>query len=230
MQFYLILPVLGRLFRSRHWPWVLAGLLVVSYVWRGLLYADGFERQWQQSIQLEAFTLPGFLGHFGLGLAAARIRVLNNPAGSGVRRATFAAGLALVVLPTLLWVPSGSIDFSYLSLAGDMVVRPVAALGFTLMVLATASGGWVAEALASRPLQWLGRISYSLYLIHIPVQVLLFLVVDPRENPWGWAALAAPLSVLVGWLLYLGVEAPAEVWRRRRKLRRRERQAAVAGD
>jgi peptidoglycan/LPS O-acetylase OafA/YrhL len=228
LQFYLLLPFLGPLFRSRHWAWVLAAMLLVTYLWRGLLYLDGAARVHQPSLQLEAFTLPGFLGHFGLGLAAARIRVLDRPVGSGTRRATFLAGLVFVVYPALLWVPKGTIHFSYLSLPGDMLVRPLAALGFTLMVLATASGGWVAKALAWRPLDWLGRISYSLYLIHIPVQILLFNVVDPREDAWLWAALALPLSVLAGWLLYIGVEAPAEAWRRRRKLRRRQAKAAAA--
>jgi peptidoglycan/LPS O-acetylase OafA/YrhL len=228
LQFYLLLPFLGRMFRSRHWAWSLAGLLFVSYLWRGLLYQYGAAHESQPAIQLEAFTLPGFLGHFALGLAAARIRVLDNPVGSGMRRVTVLGGAALVIVPTLLWIPAGSVDFSYLSLRGDLLVRPVAALGFALMVLATASGGWVAKALAWRPLDWLGRISYSLYLIHIPVQVLLFLVIDPRDNAWGWAALAVPLSVLAGWLLYVGVEAPAEAWRRRRKLRRRQGRASSA--
>jgi peptidoglycan/LPS O-acetylase OafA/YrhL len=228
MQFYLVLPFLARRFRGPRWPWTLAICVAVSLLYRGILY----QMDTTEAYQLEAMSLPGFLGHFALGLAAARIRLLDNPVGSGTRRATFIAGFALVVIPAALWVPAGSIYFSVTSLEVDMLLRVVAGCGFALMVLATASGGWVAKALAVRPLQWLGGISYSLYLMHIPVQVVLMQVLDPTEDPWSWAVSATLLSLFSGWLLYVTVEAPAEAWRRRRKVRQRalrKAQPATAG-
>ena len=224
MQFYLLLPWMARLFRGPNWPWVLAGFLAVSLLYRGLLFQVGTT----QAFQLETFTLPAYFGHFALGLAACRLRSFDRPMGSGVRRAAFAAGIALVAVPAALWVPAGSIYFSTISLAADTLIRPLAACGFTLMVLATASGGWVARALSVRPLQWLGGISYSLYLMHIPVQIVIMRYVDANQDPWLWALLAGGASILAGWLLYAGVEAPAEAWRRRRKLRRRQERAAAA--
>ena len=226
MQFYLLLPWMARLFRGKGWPWALAGFMLVSLLYRAVIYDVGGSALW--ALQLEGFTLPGFLGHFAVGLAVCRIRLLENPVGSGVRRATFALGIAMVAVPTWLLVPRGSVDFVDLSLAGDTVLRPLAAVGFGLMVLATASGGWVARALAWRPLAWLGGISYSLYLIHIPAQVLMLKVVSPIDHAWGWAALAFAASILGGWLLYKGVEAPSELWRRRRKLRQRVATQAAA--
>jgi peptidoglycan/LPS O-acetylase OafA/YrhL len=217
LQFYLLLPWMARLFRGRRWPWALAGALLASYLWRALLYRVGTE----DALQWETFTLPGFLGHFALGLAAGRLRRIGAPIRPGVRRATFAGGLALVALPAWLWIPAGSIYFSVLSLAGDTLVRPVAACGFALVVLATASGGWVTRALSWKPLEWLGAISYSLYLIHVPAEILALKAVPPVQDPLAWSLVAVLGSLLAGWLLYRGVEAPAEVWRRRRKLRQR---------
>lgn len=221
LQFYLLLPLLARPFRERWWPAALAACVAVSIAYRAVMFDVGgaFGIQW------ETFTLPSFLGHFGAGLAIARIRLLSRPIGSGVRRATFLAGLVLALAPALLWIPAGETLFSGISWPGDVLVRPLAAGGFALVVLATASGGWVAKALAWRPLEWLGAISYSLYLIHIPVQVLMLQVVDATADRWGWAALATVGSVLAGWALYRGVEAPAEVWRRKRKMRQREAKA-----
>lgn len=217
LQFYLILPWMARLFRGRSWPLVLAAFMAFSLAYRGLLYQQ--DAPW--ALQLETFTLPSFFGHFALGLAACRLRILDHPVGSGVRRATFVTGVALVALPPALWIPAESIYFSATSLPADMLVRPIAACGFTLMVLATASGGWVAKALAWRPLQWLGGISYSLYLMHIPVQIVILHHIDAKTDPWLWASVATAASILAGWLLYKAVEAPAEAWRRRRKLRQR---------
>lgn len=223
LQFYLVLPFMARMFRTRHWPWVLAAFVAAALLYRALLFREGTT----EAFQLETFTLPAFLGHFALGLAACRLRFLDRPVGSGVRRLTFAAGVALVAVPAALWIPQGSIYFSTISLAADMLVRPLAACGFTLMVLATASGGWVAKALAWRPLQWLGSISYSLYLVHIPVQIVLMQSIDAVADPWVWALSATTGSLVAGWLLYLAVEAPAETWRRRRKLRQRDGHAAA---
>ena len=227
MQFYLLLPWMARLFRGKGWPWALAAFTLVSLLYRAVVHEAGDGAQW--ALQLGGFTLPGFLGHFAVGLAVCRIRMLDAPVGSGVRRGTFAAWIAMVAVPAWLLVPRGSVDFVGLSLAGDTMLRPLAAVGFGLMVLATASGGRVARALAWRPLAWLGGISYSLYLIHIPAQVLALHAISPIENPWGWAGLAFTASVVGGWLLYKGVEAPSELWRRRRKLRQRiAAQAAAA--
>ncbi|HJQ93536.1 MAG TPA: acyltransferase, partial [Candidatus Thermoplasmatota archaeon] len=230
LQFYLILPFMARLFRGPRWPLALAACVAVSLLYRGLLYGiyeSGpvrvlhWEIQPPQGLQWETFTLPSFLGHFAFGLAACRIRLLDRPAGSGVRRATFLAGVLLVAAPAALWIPPSTVLFTGISLAGDMLVRVVAACGFACMVLATASGGWIARALAWRPLQWLGQTSYSLYLIHIPVQVVVLQSIDPMAHPAMWAVAATGLSIVAGWLLYVGVEAPAEAWRRRRKLRAR---------
>jgi peptidoglycan/LPS O-acetylase OafA/YrhL len=222
LQFYLLLPFLARAFRGRWWPAALAACAAVAVAYRAVLYADGSAA----ALQLEGFTLPAFLAHFGAGLAIARIRLLSRPIGSGVRRLTFAAGLLLALVPAALAIPGAETRFSGLSWTADVLVRPIAAMGFALIVLATASGGWVAKALGWRPLEWLGAISYSLYLIHIPTQVLALRVVDATRDRWGWAIVAFLLSILAGWLLYRGVEAPAEVWRRRRKLR--QRQAAAS--
>jgi len=221
LQFYLLLPFLARLFRGRHWPWALAGCLLASYLYRALLFHfTATIAGSSPTLVLESFTIPAFLGHFALGLSACRIRIVPGHAGSGLRRAIFLVGLVLVAGPAAAWVPHGSVDFSGLSLAGDGLLRPLAACGFTLMVLATASRGWVARALSWRPIEWLGRISYSLYLIHIPAQVMTLLVIDATAHRYLWAATAAVASVAAGWLLYRAVEAPAEAWRRRWKLRR----------
>lgn len=69
------------------------------------------------------------------------------------------------------------------------------------------------------PLQYLGRISYSLYLIHFPICHLIttggwkFYGNDP--SPWQARLImlsAIPASILAGTVLYLLVEAPSARW------------------
>ena len=72
------------------------------------------------------------------------------------------------------------------------------------LVGAAVSDTQMAMLLSARPLTWLGRISYSLYLWHVPV----FAVFSYRH-----ALLALPIAILVAWLSYRFVEQP---FRRRR--------------
>jgi peptidoglycan/LPS O-acetylase OafA/YrhL len=80
----------------------------------------------------------------------------------------------------------------------------------------------LARILGATPLQWLGRISFPLYLIHMPIQRLLLLAIaratgsDATEFSllWGPVAVLAPL--IVAHALHRWVEAPCWQWSRRR--------------
>jgi peptidoglycan/LPS O-acetylase OafA/YrhL len=167
--------------------------------------------------------MPAFLGHLGLGLAAARIRSVSKP------WLAVAAAAPLVLFPVLTWIPLKSVVFGFESLEGQVLVRPIAAAGFALVILAGASPGGIRRILELSPLRWLGDISYSLYLAHIPVQIAMDVWVDATANPWAWCVLATLASLAAGTGLYYAVERPAERWRHQRKLRDRiKAQAAPA--
>ena len=58
--------------------------------------------------------------------------------------------------------------------------------------------------------QWLGRVSYSLYLSHWP---LLLYVRDHAGS--RYVPLCVPLTFLLAWLVWFGVETPSIAWSRR---------------
>jgi peptidoglycan/LPS O-acetylase OafA/YrhL len=57
-----------------------------------------------------------------------------------------------------------------------------------------------------RALVWLGRISYSLYLFHLPIFCILLVLLG---QGWHTALLAVCGSVLVAWLVFRWVERPS---------------------
>lgn len=83
----------------------------------------------------------------------------------------------------------------------------LAAVGATLVIIIAMGWPTVRNLLERRPTQWLGRVSYSLYLVHVPVIATLAFL-------WGsehWALVAAvgiPASLLLAGLFYSLVEAP----------------------
>lgn len=80
----------------------------------------------------------------------------------------------------------------------------------TLIVLAFLGFPRVMAFADTRPVQWLGRISFSLYLVHEPLLVSLRLLLAPAQPSfWLMAALGVPLSLALGHAFYVVIERPA---------------------
>ncbi|KVF09000.1 hypothetical protein WJ04_09225 [Burkholderia vietnamiensis] len=70
------------------------------------------------------------------------------------------------------------------------------------------NGGDLYTAFESRPLRWLGRISFSLYLAHMPVQLLMNPFLEAHRGTWAyWVGLTAA-SLAAGWFVNTTIEQP----------------------
>lgn len=80
------------------------------------------------------------------------------------------------------------------------------------------------QLLLAPPLLWCGRMSYSLYLIHAPVQRFLMLAIAPwsggneRLFTLLWILPGVLLPLLAAALIHRGVEEPVRLWSRTRIL------------
>jgi peptidoglycan/LPS O-acetylase OafA/YrhL len=94
----------------------------------------------------------------------------------------------------------------------DLAITP----GLTMLIVAVATGRAAAltRLLASRPLERLGKISYSLYLIHLPILTVLAKKVAPHHVERGphtyvfLVVVGGPLSLLAAWLFASVFEIP----------------------
>ena len=58
------------------------------------------------------------------------------------------------------------------------------------------------------PLPWLGAISFSLYLIHIPL-LLMLSAAAPGVLSGAWVPALVAITLLVAWIFYRLVELPS---------------------
>ena len=172
----------------------LAALAVAPVAMAAALPADAWLRPW----------LPWWLAAFLPGVAAFHYR-----------RGLIGAGTLL------LWTAVAAAAMWH-SRAASAEWHPKAVPAAAACVLAAAVIAWV--RIGGRPLVWLGAVSYSFYLIHMPVGgKLLNLGGRFTHGPAAGFALVAAATVVslaVAWLLYLAIERPSTRWSARVKYRR----------
>ena len=84
------------------------------------------------------------------------------------------------------------------------------ALGAALLILLCLGSARARALLRAAPLQWLGKVSYSLYLVHLPLLLaLMHMFADSPRRLYALAALP-PLALLAAGLFYRCVEAPSQ--------------------
>lgn len=185
-QFYLLWPcLLILLLRLRRAVPVLAALLVAVVAWRAFLVHTGAPvHRIQYAPDARA---DGLLAGCVLACLRAkfRLRVPEPLAVAGLA----VLGLAMIAGPVL----PGYQD----------VTRTMVGLAGCVLVAAAVTETPLAQALSARPLVWLGKISYSLYLWHFPI----------LAATGGRPLIALPASLAAAWLSYRFIETR---FRRRR--------------
>lgn len=250
ISFYVALPLLGRLAARGARPETVlrrqlglcAGMYAVALAWQwcvggGLLAAH------------LGYWLPAHADWFALGMALAALSATAEVRGSrswdtlgqladDAGSCWLAAGALFAVATTPL---AGPYQLTLLdrsqALSRTLLYGAIATLLVLPAVAGAREGGLVRAVLASRPAQFLGRISYGVFLLHLLVIELLARVLDIQlfdGHLLLMTVLTLPLAVLAGWGSLHLVEQPALRWRDRGPGRRRpgagEGPGAVPGE
>jgi peptidoglycan/LPS O-acetylase OafA/YrhL len=89
------------------------------------------------------------------------------------------------------------------------------AAGACLALVGALSIGAFGDFLESPPMQWTGRRSYSLYLVHEPIVVALAFAAGGRPSPVLFALVAIPLALTAASAFFRLVESPSHRLARR---------------
>lgn len=129
---------------------------------------------------------------------SALVRFWSSPASIDVLGVVGLVGLAAMVALT-----NGYTAFQY---RGGTLLCSI----LTLMVIAACvqPRGMVARALAVEPLVWVGKRSYSIYLWHYPLLLLMNPVANISDTPWWQYILQVLVVVAVAECSYRFIETP----------------------
>ncbi|HME26932.1 MAG TPA: acyltransferase [Acetobacteraceae bacterium] len=202
-QFYLLALLFGSFLGLRRMAWLFLAMSAAAVVWQAAV-----PDTWQFS---RAF-LPNKAQYFALGVVSA-IVVREGRTGWRAYLVVLAATLALCavqggidkLLPPVVWTAC---------LAAQVLPSSPRQRGPGLWVPAVA--GMTAVVLQSRPLVWLGAVSYCIYLVNEPVQKLLGVTLamlaqgDAALFTALWIPGAIALPILASWWLHTWVEVPAQ--------------------
>lgn len=208
--FYAVLPLLGWLALRRLWARSpRAGLLAVC----GLFFAVGvaFNAWLVSDPGLDAYVLskqlPAFATYFAVGMSVAVV-AHGRSLHARARGALLVAGTAAVLLGAWWAADFGALD-------DRRQWRDTgAAAGFGLIVLATWCSSARPRLLAWRPLSGFGRLSYGVYLWHVPLMVWLRAVGLLPSSTVGAAVVALVPTLLVAGASWRWFELPAQRWAR----------------
>lgn len=206
VAFYLVLPVLGFVLVvvlcQRRWrPWLLLmGVLALAFIspaWLALVHTTTVlpdsARLW----------LPGYLAWFLGGMALAVLAVMGQKCYGFI-----AVSLALISYFIVSTPLAGEPTTSPTELGQALVKTVFYAVIAVLMIapLALADRGWYARFLGTRPMVWLGEISYEIFLVHLIVMEVV--MVELLKWPVYTGSmpvlfgLTVGLSIPVAWLLH----------------------------
>ena len=196
----LVFPLIALAALRLSLPWTLAVAALCSLL--SPVALTHFESTLPVDMQMTAWahTLK-YCGIFLLGAALARRRAAAVALLDRLPRYGRAALLAGALLLYLYPVPGWR-----LLERGDLCCGAAAGV---LLTFALRRNGTPARLLRLRPVHFLGRISYSLYLVHLPVLMALCAVL-PQRIPFPWVfPLFLAVSLLAATLLHRLVEVPS---------------------
>ena len=212
LSFYLILPLLILLQRRIGWGWVFVLCAGTSILWRaGVMWSFSGENLAARIPVLDA--IPGTLAVFGAGFAMAffvqDMRGEHTP------------GRRLLLLAVVLWLAlqywlMDNVDAYFNGHWMMSLWSPLNGLAIAVGVYSVLQPGRGFGLLGSRPMVWLGDLSYGIYLWHFPVQNAMRLLWPDAWNTPASSLLALALSTAVtlafAALSYYAVERPLMGW------------------
>jgi peptidoglycan/LPS O-acetylase OafA/YrhL len=205
-QCYLIFPFL-IMFSNARGNIFLLGFMLLAVILRVLLVLDGTNAR-----DLSHWTVAGRIDQFALGIVAARIYVLYD-LRSVLKPWWILVSTALIVTAIFVYHRSGG----WIVVANWKIFwPPIEAVFWAFFIVTYLAAGRLIPAMFAKAATRVGEISYSIYLIHFMVAMLIvkfewFIRISGNSYYDALITsllLAAPITISIASLTYALIEAP----------------------
>ena len=202
-HFYLVWPFVMFSVRRQVLPWVLLAVVLVSPLLR--LYAIEHGVSDKLLYMSTQFRLDGIaLGS----LFAVWIGAKSFSAKALTRLGIVLGGGCFLITIALLF-PLPQTDFGFHS-AWIYSFIALSSCGLLLAAVGAEESSWLVRLLTLRPLRYIGKVSYGLYMIH----PFVFSAIHVRIHHWMGPLFSTLFSFLLAALSWRYVEAPLLGWKR----------------
>jgi peptidoglycan/LPS O-acetylase OafA/YrhL len=231
-QWYVVFPLLVVAYRLFPPRWVLLSTLLVSAAFR-VAAIPLFHPTQSSSVFFSIMgSLPSRIFEFSLGMFIAGY--LARPKSKEYRLTRW----------DWVWLAAAAAQILWLAYVGLSKIGPrtwpftdaaygILFAGLTLLAAKSASAAY--RVFTSKAAMWLGTISYSIYLIHLPVINILaprlarFANIPHANFLLGWFVLL-PIAILCGWIFYLLFERPTLLHLQKVRAAQRQKPALAAAE
>lgn len=210
LRFALLFPVFLIVIRTRM-PFVLLGALLV------LSLVSGAGLAWMGDPSLGYRTAYAYTAHylimFAMGgllfrhMDAITARWLAMPAAR--RKLLVLAALSTYAYARLIYMVPQQLHWAGLSVFNRILSEDMVALASCVLMLAALTARSWQRWLHAPALQYLGKVSFSLYLVHLPVMKFWFTVL-PSASPILVILGIVPTVVLLTHVVHRFIEVPAQ--------------------
>ncbi|MBC8135138.1 MAG: acyltransferase [Fibrella sp.] len=233
LQFYLFLPLFMaslswfvNMSKTRRTTTVLGGLILLLLVGIVSRTVEFYWHSGNLSGGNDAIKFKSFLSYLDLFAAGMLVAFFKHlPEGHFLRRFAplrmVGCGIVLIVAANLWLTMRGHYDWLTVSEVSTAVFFPVlVATGFAFILLSHVLAPEQTTRFLHIPvLAWVGRISYSVYLYHVGLQVVLWQIFGWQRYITSFPILALvnalttlPIVLLISYGLYRMVEEPSLNW------------------
>lgn len=193
-QYYLLWPLLLIMLRSRLWMACVA-MIIISPIakWH---YAE------LHNASAVLFSLPSNLNCLAAGSLLAIMEIKISP--SALKRATGIIGIfSIVLLGLIIYLKSKTI------IIADTIFLSTAFAGLSVSAIS-----WLNQRnskkflLTSTPLQYIGKISYGIYIYHLIIGYYMITYFSPVDDPVLYTASSAGITLMVSAISWKFIEKP----------------------
>lgn len=197
--FYATLPMFAILFTKDRWKFSLPVCIALSVAYRFVIIQDFSS----SNLAFYLWQYPSFVGHYAVGLTLANLYV------RGRMNFGFGSSLPALFVVGILVITQYEIGQAY-SIGNNLVALPGLVFAFEygaliFFTLTSPVSSWARRIFTNGPALFAGKISYSTYTWHLPVEVALFQMGLPIAI---WAPTAVGLAVLTAIFSYRNLEVP----------------------